>query len=145
MRQPPLQVADIDYRIKEDTMTEPTELTLTEAGGVRAVEGPADAPFLSGADDAARVIEACLSYGAGAALLYAANLPAGFFDLSSGQAGAMLQKLRNYRVRLAIVCPPGSVRFSSRFEEMMVEERRAGHFGVFETREGAWEWLGRVG
>jgi hypothetical protein len=129
-------------------MTEPIELTLVEEGGLSVVEGQPDAPFMSSVDDANRVIEACLSYGVQAALLYAANLPNGFFDLSSGQAGNILQKLRNYRVRLAVVCPLGSVRFSSRFEEMMVEERRSGYFGVFETREGAWEWLGglaRVG
>jgi hypothetical protein len=125
-------------------MTEPIELTLVEEGGVSVVEGPPDAPFMSSVDDANRVIEACLSYGVSAALLYAANLPGGFFDLSSGQAGNMLQKLRNYRVRLAVVYTPGSVRFSSRFEEMMVEERRSGYFGVFETREAAWEWLGDV-
>ncbi len=126
-------------------MTESMELTLVEAGGVRVVEGPPDGPLLSSADDAGRVIEACFSYGVAAALLYAANLPDRFFDLSSGQAGAILQKLRNYRVRLAVVCPSGSVQFSSRFGEMMVEERRGGYFGVFEMREGAWEWLGGIG
>lgn len=124
-------------------MAEPIELTLVEEDGIKVVEGPPDAPFMSSIDDAGRVIEACLSYGADAALLYAANLPAKFFDLSSGQAGAILQKLRNYRVRLAIVYTPGSVQFSSRFGEMAAEERRGRYFGLFETRRAALEWLGR--
>mgnify|MGYP000660045212 CR=1 FL=1 len=81
--------------------------------------------------------------GTEAALLYAENLPAAFFDLSSGQAGAILQKLRNYGIRLAVVCPPGHVRFSRRFGEMVSEERRGSLFGVFETRRAAREWLGR--
>lgn len=76
------------------------------------------------------------------ALLYASNLSAGFFDLSSGEAGAILQRLRNYGVRLAVVCPPGSVQFS-RFGEMVAEERRRPDFGVFETRDAACEWLER--
>jgi hypothetical protein len=87
------------------------------------------------------VIEACLSDSATAALLYAANMTPAFFDLSSGEAGEILQKLRNYRIRLAIVCPPGSVRFSSRFGEMLADERRGTHFGIFETRHEASQWL----
>jgi len=61
--------------------------------------------------------------------------------LSSGEAGAILQKLRDYRIRLAVVCAPGSVRFSSRFGEMVAEESRGNYFRVFESREAAREWL----
>ena len=76
-----------------------------------------------------------------AALLYAPNLTAEFFDLSSGQAGSILQKLRNYGLRLAVICPQGTVRFSSRFGEAAAEERRGGYFAVFDTRAQALEWL----
>jgi hypothetical protein len=46
-------------------------------------------------------------------------------------------------VRLAVVCRPGSIRFSSRFGEMLAEEHRGSYFGVFGTRDEAREWLGR--
>jgi hypothetical protein len=88
-----------------------------------------------------QVIEACSSSGADSALLYPDNLTPRFFDLSSGEAGAILQKLRNYRVRLAVVCALGAVRFSSRFGEALAEERRGHCFGVFETRSAALDWL----
>jgi len=117
------------------------ELAAVQEGGVTVVEGQPDLPFLSAPDDIVRVLEACFSTGTRAALLYAENLPAAFFDLSSGQAGAILQKLRNYGVRLAVVSRPGRVRASSRFGEMVAEERRGRHFGLFETRDAAWEWL----
>jgi hypothetical protein len=119
------------------------ELAAVEEGGVTVVEGRPDEPFLATAGDAARVVEACLSTDVDAALLYAENLTPAFFDLSSGEAGEILQKLRNYRVRLAVVCAPGQVRFSSRFGEMVAEERRGPHFGVFVTRAAAREWLAR--
>ena len=61
----------------------------------------------------------------------------------SGQAGAILQKLRNYRVRLAVVCPAGTVQFSSRFGEVLAEEGRGRFFGAFDTRREAVEWLRR--
>jgi uncharacterized protein DUF4180 len=117
------------------------ELTLVDENGVNIVEGQPGQAFMSSVQDVDRLIETCLSEGAYTALLYAANLTPAFFDLSSGEAGEILQKLRNYRIRLAVVCPPGSVTFSSRFGEMLADERRGTHFGVFETRQEAGEWL----
>jgi hypothetical protein len=116
-------------------------LLLVEEDGVRFVEGAPDHQLMTHANDATLVIEACFSHRARLALLYASNLTDKFFDLSSGEAGAILQKLRNYRVRLAVVCPPGSVQFSSRFGEMLAEEHLRRDFQVFETRSAAREWL----
>lgn len=118
------------------------ELVSVDVGEEKVVEGQPDQAFLASARDVDRVIEAAFSSGAGSALLYAANLPAAFFDLSSGEAGEILHKLRLYRIRLAVVCPPGSVSYSSRFGEMMAEERRGAWFGAFETRDAALEWIG---
>ena len=97
--------------------------------------------YLADADDVGRLIEDCVSAGSRTALLYADNLPGKFFDLSSGQAGTILQKLRTYRVRLAVVAPKERVIPSLRFHEMAREERRSGQFALFETREAAAAWL----
>ena len=121
------------------------ELTETAVGGMSVVEGAPGEPFMAGAGDVTLLIEACFFYGARAALLYAPNLPERFFDLSSGQAGEILQKLRNYQLRLAVVRPPGSAALSRRFEELMLEERREPHFGLFETREAALAWIAEPG
>jgi hypothetical protein len=120
-------------------MTEP--LTTIREEGVHAVEGPRGAPLLESARDIDRVLEACFSAECRAALLYADNLPAAFFDLSSGDAGAILQKLRNYGVRLAVVRDAGSDGTSVRFGELMTEERMRRDFGVFASREDALAWL----
>jgi len=117
------------------------ELTIVEEAGVRFVEGPPDLPLMHSVEDAVLLVEACFSHRAKAALLYAPNLTENFFDLSSGEAGAILQKLRNYRIRLAIVCAPGSVRFSNRFGEMLAEESRVGYFQVCDSAQAAREWL----
>jgi len=87
-------------------------------------------------DDAARLVEACFSARTRCALVYAANVTPRFFDLSSGEAGLILDKLRRFRVRLAVVCRPGSVTFSSRFAELRADDLR-----TFETREAACAWL----
>ena len=93
--------------------------------------------------DASLVVEACFSNRVKSALLYASNLTGGFFDLSSGEAGAILQKLRTYKIRIAVVYAPERVRFSSRFGEMVAEESRGHHFRLFESVQAAREWLSR--
>ncbi|WP_437685527.1 DUF4180 domain-containing protein [Sorangium sp. So ce176] len=120
------------------------DLTVIDEGGVQFVEGAPDQRLMASVHDVDRVLEACFSGGVSGALLHAPNLTAAFFDLSSGEAGAILQKLRNYWIRLAVVCPPGSVSFSSRFGELVAEERGGKHFGVFEARHDAVEWLRRT-
>ena len=106
-------------------------------------EWPPDVGLMRKVDDAGLVIEGCYSNGVDSALLYAENLTEKFFDLSSGEAGGILQKLRNYRIRIAVVYDPESVRFSSRFGEMASEEGRVGYFRLFESDQAARKWLSK--
>ena len=109
---------------------------------MKFTEWPVDAQPMRKPSDAARVIEVCASNGVDSALLHAEDLTQNFFDLSSGEAGEILQKLRTYRIRIAVVYKPGHVRFSSRFGEMAEEEARFGYFRLFESEQDAREWLG---
>jgi Domain of unknown function (DUF4180) len=104
-------------------------------------EWPPRVALMRNVDDAGLVIEGCYSIGVDSALLHAENLTECFFDLSSGEAGAILQKLRNYKIRIAVVYSPDSIRLSSRFGEMAIEEGRTGYFRLFESDQAAREWL----
>lgn len=117
-------------------------LTLREANGQQFVEGAPGAAIVARAADAALLIEACFEHGASGLLLYPENLSGRFFDLSSGEAGEILQKLRNYNIRLAIVRPAG-LQLSRRFEELLVDESRGRHFHVAHGRQAAVDWLTR--
>lgn len=108
---------------------------------MKFAEWPADAAPLRKPGDATRVIELCVSHRVEAALLRAENLTENFFDLSSREAGEILQKLRTYGFRIAVVYTPGQVRFSSRFGEMVDEEAKTGYFRLFDSGEAAREWL----
>lgn len=114
---------------------------LVKEPGATFLEGPLNRPLMQRGDDATLIVEACLSGRVNSVLLYAENLTQGFFDLSSGEAGAILQKLRNYRIRLGVVCIAGVVRYSRRFGELVAEESGRDHFRVFESRQAAREWL----
>jgi len=113
-------------------------LHVIEEPGVRFIEGIRGESLMSRAQDATLVIEACFSGRALKALLYPENLTAQFFDLSSGEAGDALEKLRRCHIRLAIVCAPGVAKFSSRFREILADDLR-----VFDTRDEARQWLAR--
>jgi hypothetical protein len=111
---------------------------------VNALEGTPDTMLMANTGDVDRLIEQCMGEGATAVLLYAPNLPPRFFDLASGDAGIVLQKLRNYHIRLAVVYAPQNVTLSDRFRELMLDERRGSDFGMFESRQAAVDWLRRT-
>lgn len=82
----------------------------------------------------------CIEDGARALLLDRNALPAAFFDLSTGVAGELVQKLTNYGIRMAAVVPDLSVH-SPRFREFAREANAGRQFRFFATREEAVAWL----
>ncbi len=105
------------------------------------LEGAAGRSLLRDASEGAILVEACFNNRTKRLLLYAENLTDRFLDLSSREAGTVLQKLRTYQVRLAVVLSPGSGALSQRFGELMVEENRDRYFRLFAERSDAEAWL----
>ena len=116
-------------------------LTHATAGELTFVEGAPGQALLQDADDVTTLLEQCFSVPTRSALLYAENLPPAFFDVSSQRAGAILQKLRNYRVRLAVVADATAPTASRHFGELMAAEQRDGAFAIFDSRDAAIAWL----
>ena len=108
-------------------------MTFVLRSGIVETEGE------SGPLDSTPALEACLSHRSDALLLREADLPEEFFDLSTGVAGEVLQRLANYRIRLAVVA--SLERFSPRFADLLAEERTRGRFAVFAETEAARAWL----
>ncbi len=118
------------------------DITIQEVRGQYFAEGPPGRPLIRSAEDITLLIEACFPHDR--LLLYPENLPEHFFDLSSGEAGEILQKLRNYHMRLAVVRSP-ALQLSSRFGELLEEERRGPYFRLFDERAAAQRWLSSDG
>lgn len=75
-------------------------------------------------------------------LLEGNALPPAFFDLSSGVAGEVLQKLTNYGLRVAVVCPE-EAEWSQPFRQFAAESRRGRTFALFAGEVEAREWLAK--
>lgn len=85
----------------------------------------------------------CIEHGTRALLFDRGTLPAAFFDLSSGVAGELVQKLTDYHVRMAAVVPDLE-RHSTPFGEFAREAGKGRQFRFFTTRQEAIDWLETV-
>lgn len=84
----------------------------------------------------------CLEHGVYAILFDDGALSAAFFDLSTGVAGELAQKLTNYGMRMAAVVPDPSAH-SARFQDFAREANRGRQLRFCATREEAVAWLER--
>jgi hypothetical protein len=91
------------------------------------------------ADPLAEVVR-CIELGAHALLFDRGALPAAFFDLSTGIAGELAQKLVNYGLRMAAVVPDLSVH-SLHFRDFAREANAGRQLHFFPTRQEAIAWL----
>lgn len=92
-------------------------------------------------DDALAIISACYEHDASRVLITEALLPAAFFELQTRFAGEFVQKLVNYRIKLAGVFAQGDEAYTERFREYIGEARQGRQFRAFEDEAAAIAWL----
>lgn len=97
-------------------------------------------PLSAGPFDPAGVVVTCIESGARGLLLDQGSLPPEFFDLSTGIAGALVQRLTTYGIRMAAVVPDPTIH-SRPFQDFAREASTGRHFRFFPDREQAVEWL----
>ncbi len=90
--------------------------------------------------DPVAAVMRCIEEGARALLLDRSALPAAFFDLRTGVAGELAQKLVNYHIRMAGVIPDLSAH-SLHFREFVREADVGRQLRFFATRQEAIDWL----
>ncbi|MDQ7904210.1 DUF4180 domain-containing protein [Phytohabitans sp. ZYX-F-186] len=78
-------------------------MTVEEIHGVRVLTVPGQGPAIRGGADALDLIAASFEEQAEFVVIPVERLDPAFFTLSNGLAGEFLQKLVNYRLRVAIV------------------------------------------
>jgi Domain of unknown function (DUF4180) len=86
------------------------------------------------------LVDALLQGPQAGLILSEADLSPAFFDLRSGLAGELLQKVVNYRARLAIVLVDPAAH-GERFSEVVHDHRRHPAVRFFRSEAEAREWL----
>ncbi len=104
------------------------------------IEVRAHASGLRTTQDAMDLISLCAEHDCGLMLLHEDALSTDFFQLKTGVAGEILQKLVNYRIRAAFVLKDIS-KLSVRFKEMMLEANKSNQYRFFDNRADAELWL----
>ncbi|HWQ29556.1 MAG TPA: DUF4180 domain-containing protein [Negativicutes bacterium] len=108
--------------------------------GRRYLECTSSDTGLTNEKDALELVSACFENDTDLLLLDYSVLSVDFFRLDTGVAGAILQKLINYRIKTAAVIPSELIE-NARFREMALETNKGMHFRIFDTREEAVGWL----
>lgn len=129
------------YPVVAKPVVRPAGIRPLSISGERTLSACFEAPFLS-ADpfDPAAVVVACIESGARSLLFDQGTLPPEFFDLSTGMAGALVQRLTTYGIRMAAVVPNPSIH-SRPFQDFAREASTGRQFRFFSDREQAVEWL----
>ncbi len=91
-------------------------------------------------NDALEMVSACGENGTDRVIVTYSNLPDDFFNLRTGLAGGVLQKLANYFIKAAVVMPLNLIP-PGRFSELVYELNKGWQFRFFDTEEPAIKWL----
>ncbi|MDD2459362.1 MAG: DUF4180 domain-containing protein [Eubacteriales bacterium] len=108
------------------------ELPVLELTGESAV--------MASEQDALDLLALCSEHRAQGILASTSLFHDDFFRLKTGIAGAILQKLANYQVRLALVRQPEQ-KIKGKFLEFMNESNHGSHFAILDSRDEAIRWL----
>ncbi|HTY37019.1 MAG TPA: DUF4180 domain-containing protein [Bacteroidota bacterium] len=115
------------------------DVRLIEKKNRRFVEALGRIDHLECEKDVVDLLSVCSQFKAERILLHGNIFTEKFFDLKSGQAGMVVQKLVNYQIKTAALLTPDQVR--GKFGEFVVETNHGHHFRVFFDRQSAETWL----
>lgn len=117
-------------------------MTVREIHGVRVLTLPGDGPALCGEADALDLVAASYETRADFIAIPVERLDPEFFTLRNGLAGGFLQKLANYRLRVAIIGDiSAQVEASDALRDFVRESNRRKQNWFLATREELWERL----
>ena len=116
-----------------------------ELQGLAVLVCAPDGPVVRDDRDAVDLIGAALGQGAELVLLPVSRLTDEFFTLSTGVAGAILQKFVNYRLRLAVIGDISEhLDRSSALRDLVAETNRGRQLWLLATRDELEQRLARA-
>ncbi|HCQ90384.1 MAG TPA: DUF4180 domain-containing protein [Clostridium sp.] len=95
---------------------------------------------ISSEQDVLDIIGSCMEHSCNYVMLHGEVFSEDFFNLRTGLAGTMLQKLINYNIRAAAIIA-NEEKIKGRFGEMVFEANKGNDFRVFKNVTEAENWL----
>lgn len=89
--------------------------------------------------DGLNLIEICAHEGTNMLLIHSDRLSADFFNLKTGIAGAIMLKLSQYAIKVAILLDKEDI--GRRFKEYIAESNRGNLFHTYKNISDAENWL----
>lgn len=106
----------------------------------RYIEYTSNGKKISSEEDVLDIIGSCMEHRCNYVMLHYEVFSEDFFNLRTGLAGIMLQKLINYNIRAAAIIA-NEEKIKGRFGEMVFEVNKGNDFRVFKDVTEAENWL----
>lgn len=117
-------------------------MRIDDRSGIRVLHLEPEGETLSTSDDASDLVGSAWSHDAAMVAVPALRFDPAFFDLRSGIAGEITQKLVNYRIRLAVVGDIAEhVTASDALHDYVWESNRGEHIWFVDDEEALAEKL----
>lgn len=113
---------------------------LIDKGDKRYIECISNEILISKETDAMDLIAACFENNTNLLIIHYEALSEDFFNLRTGLAGAILQKLVNYNIKVAIIIV-NEENLNDRFREMIIEANKRDDYRTFKNITDAESWI----
>jgi hypothetical protein len=118
------------------------EINICQANGKTYLEDRPGCLLVQSEGDILDLLAECGPNNTRLLMLHQDNVAPQFFDLATGLAGAVLQKLSNYFIRAVMIVDPKTIA-SKRFQELVYECNQGGDLHFTEDRGAGEAWLVR--
>ena len=96
--------------------------------------------IISNEQNVLELLACCYEAESNQIMIYEEQLHPDFFDLKTGLAGSIFQKLSNYSIKAAIIISTENIQ-SQRFQELIFEANKGNHINFFSDVVEAEKWL----
>ncbi len=117
----------------------PIQYQIKEARGMRYLWVAGPGKGIETLQDGLDLIGVCFQENVNRLMIGGERLSADFGRLATGLAGAVAEKLGQYRIKTVLVLDPGQAK--GKFSEFLAETNRGGAFRAYPRVEEAESWL----
>jgi len=126
--------------VKNDPSTIGMNMAVVKVGDSQYIVPTVSGVCIKSEADILDLIAFCGENDTNLLMLYDRNLTPDFFDLKTGFAGMLFQKLVNYHIRAVMILSSDTM-LNKRFIELVYESNKGDQFRFYRDKDVAVQWL----